>query len=35
MSKIEIDGIFKYVPDKIGAQDCGKIYDNNKLDCMF
>ena len=26
MSKIEIDGVLKYVPDEIGARDRGKIY---------
>ena len=26
MSKIEIDGVLKYTPDEIGAQDHGKIY---------
>ena len=35
MNKIEIDSILKYAPDKIGAQDRGKIYDNDKLDCIF
>ena len=35
MSKIEIDGVSKYVPDEIGARDRGKIYDNDKLDCIF
>ena len=35
MSKIEIDGILKYAPDKIGAPDCEKIYDKDKLDCIF
>ena len=35
MSKIEIDGILKYTPDKTGARHRGKIYDKNKLDCMF
>ena len=35
MSKIEIDSILKYAPDKIGARDRGMIYDNNKLDCIF
>ena len=35
MSKIEIDSILKYVPDKIGARDRGKIYDNDKLDYIF
>ena len=35
MSKIEIDGILKYAPDKIVARDRGKIYDKEKLDCIF
>ena len=35
MSKIEIDGILKYAPDKIGARDRGIIYDKNKLGCIF
>ena len=35
MSRIEIDGILRYAPDKIGAQDHGKIYDKDKLDCIF
>ena len=35
MSKIEIDGILKYAPYKIGARDRGKTYDNDELDCMF
>ena len=35
LSKIEIDGILKYAPDKIGARDRGKIYDKDKLDCIF
>ena len=33
--KIEIDGILKYAPNKIGTRDRGKIYDNDKLDCMI
>ena len=35
MSKIEIDGILRNPPDKIGAQDRGKIYDKDKIDCIF
>ena len=35
MSRTEIDGILRYAPDKIGAQDHGKIYDKDKLDCIF
>ena len=35
MSKIEIDSILKYAPDKIGAWDRGKIYDKYKLDCIL
>ena len=35
MSKIEIGGVLKYSPDKIGAQDRGKIYEKDKLDCIF
>ena len=35
MSKIEIDGVLKYVSDKIGARDRGRIYDNDKLDYIF
>ena len=34
MSKIEVDGILKYSPDKISARDGGKIYDKDKLDCI-
>ena len=35
ISKIEIGGVLKYAPDKIGARDRRKIYDNDKLDCIF
>ena len=35
MSKIEIDGVLKYAPNEIGAWDRGKIYDKDKLDCIF
>ena len=35
MSQIEIDGVLKYAPYEIGAWDWGKIYDKDKLDCMF
>ena len=35
MSKIEIDSILKYGPDKVGARDRGKIYDKDKLDYIF
>ena len=35
MSKIEMDIILKYAPDKIGAQNCGKVNDKDKLDCAF
>ena len=35
MSKIETDGVLKYAPDEIGACDRGKIYDKDKLDCVF
>ena len=35
MSKIKIDGVLKHAPDKIGARDSGKIYDKDKLDCIF
>ena len=35
MKKIEIDGVLKYAPDKIRAWERGKIYDKDKLDCIF
>ena len=35
ISKIETYGDFKYAPDEIGAWDRGKIYDKDKLDCIF
>ena len=35
MSKIEMDIILKYAPDKIGAQNRGKVNDKDKLDCAF
>ena len=35
ISKIEIDGVLKYDPDKIRTRDRGKIYNKDKLDCMF
>ena len=35
MSKIEIDGILKFAPDKIGTRDSENIYDKDKLDCIF
>ena len=35
ISKIEIDRVLKYDPDKIGTRDHGKIYNKDKLDCMF
>ena len=35
MSKIESDADLKYAPDEIGAWDRGKIYDKDKLDCIF
>ena len=31
MSKI----VLKYAPDEIGAWGCGKIYDKDKLGCIF
>ena len=35
ISKIEIDGVLRYAPDKTGARDRGKIYDKDELDCIF
>ena len=35
MSKIKIDGVLKNAPDEIGVWDRGKIYDKDKLDCIF
>ena len=35
MSKIEMNIILKYAPDKIGAQNRGKVNDKDKLDCAF
>ena len=35
MSKIDIEWVLKYATDEIGAWDRGKIYDKDKLDCIF
>ena len=35
MSKIEIDGVWKYVPDEIGAFRQWKDLWKDKLDCIF